>query len=136
PAVVSGEERLQDSFYLRDVRDVVPGKVASPSRRPPYFCLDDEPFADWRLSVHVAGEKAVRVRSTLFNGQITPNLRIQGTLREPIALGDLKVDNGLVRFPFADFQVQQGLVTLSSDNPFQPALLVSAGSRRFGYDVK
>jgi len=136
PALVSGEARLRDSFYLSDLRDLVPGKVASPSRRPPYFSVEDEPFADWRLSVHVAGEKAVRVRSTLFNGQITPNLRIQGTLREPIALGDLKVDNGLVRFPFADFQVQQGLVTLSSDNPFQPALLVSAGSRRFGYDVK
>ena len=136
PALVSGQARLRDSFYLSDLRDLVPGRVASPSRRPPYFSIEDEPFADWRLSVHVLGEKALRVRSTLFNGQITPNLRIQGTLKEPVALGDLKVDNGLVRFPFADFQVQQGLVTLSSDNPYQPALLVSAGSRRFGYDVK
>jgi translocation and assembly module TamB len=136
PALVSGEARLRDSFYLSDLRDLVPGKVASPGRRPPYFSIEDEPFADWRLSVHVAGEKAVRVRSTLFNGQITPNLRIQGTLKEPIALGDMKIDNGIVRFPFADFQVQQGLVTLSSDNPYQPTLLVSAGSRRFGYDVK
>jgi translocation and assembly module TamB len=136
PALVSGEARLRDSFYLSDLRDLVPGKVANPSRRPPFFSVEDEPFANWRLSVHVAGEKAVRVRSTLFNGQITPNLRIQGTLREPVALGDMKVDNGLVRFPFADFQVQQGLVTLNSDNPYQPALLVSASSRRFGYDVK
>jgi translocation and assembly module TamB len=136
PALVSGQARMRDSFYLSDLRDLVPGKVASPGRRPPYFSIEDEPFADWRLSVHVVGEKALRVRSTLFNGQITPNLRIQGTLKEPIALGDLKVDNGLVRFPFADFQVQQGLVTLSSDNPYQPALLVSALSRRFGYDVK
>jgi len=136
PALVSGEARLRDSFYLSDLRDLVPGQVASPSRRPPYFSIEDEPFADWRLSVHVAGERALRVRSTLFNGQITPNLRIQGTLKEPIALGDMKIDNGLVRFPFADFQVQQGLVTLSSDNPYRPTLLVSAGSRRFGYDVK
>jgi translocation and assembly module TamB len=136
PAIVSGRARLRDSFYLSDLRDLAPGKVASPSRRPPFFSIEDEPFANWRLAVHVFGEKGLRVRSTLFNGQITPNLRIQGTLKEPVALGDLKVDNGLVRFPFADFQVQQGLVTLSSDNPFQPALLVSAVSRRFGYDVK
>jgi translocation and assembly module TamB len=137
PAIIFGTARLRDSFYLSDLRDLVPGRgVSSPNIRPPYFSIEDEPFADWRLSVHVAGEKALRVRSTLFNGQITPNLRIQGTLKEPVALGDLKVDNGLVRFPFADFQVQQGLVTLSSDNPFQPALLVSAASRRFGYDVK
>jgi translocation and assembly module TamB len=136
PALVSGEARLRDSFYLSDLRDLVPVKVASPNIRPPYFSIEDEPFANWRLSVHVAGEKALRVRSTLFNGQITPNLRIQGTLKEPVALGDVKVDNGIVRFPFADFQVQQGLVTLSSDNPYRPTLLVSAGSRRFGYDVK
>jgi translocation and assembly module TamB len=136
PAIVFGIARLRDSFYLSDLTDLVPGGVASPSRRPPYFSIEDEPFADWRLAVHVVGEKAFRVRSTLFNGQITPNLRLLGTLREPVALGDMKVDTGLVRFPFADFQVQQGLVTLGSDNPYRPTLLVSASSRRFGYDVK
>jgi len=136
PAWVSGTATLRDSFYLSDITDLVPGTVASPSRRPPYFSIEDEPFGDWRLSVYVTGEKAFRVRSTIFNGQITPNLRIQGTLKEPIALGDTKVDSGMVRFPFADFQVQQGLVTLSSDNPYRPTLLVSASSKRFGYDVK
>jgi translocation and assembly module TamB len=136
PAVIAGEARLRDSFYLSDLTDLVPGKVASPSRRPPYFSIEDEPFGSWRLAVHVSGERGLRVRSTLFNGQITPNLRIQGTLKEPLALGDLKIDTGMVQFPFADFQVQQGLVTLSSDNPYRPTLLVSAASKRFGYDVK
>lgn len=136
PALVSGEVRLRDSFYLSDIADLVPAKVASPSRRPPYFSIDDEPFADWRLGLHVGGEKGLRVRSTIFNGQITSNLRIQGTLKEPIALGDLKIDTGIISLPFADFEVRQGLVTLSSDNPYRPTLLVSAGSKRFGYDVK
>jgi translocation and assembly module TamB len=136
PALVAGMVQLRDSFYLSDLTDLVPGKVASPSRRPPYFSIEDEPFGDWRLVLRVSGERGLRVRSTLFNGQITPNLRLQGTLREPIALGDFKVDTGMVRLPFADFQVQQGLVTLSSDDPYRPRLLVSAGSKRFGYDVK
>jgi translocation and assembly module TamB len=136
PAEVAGLVRLRDSFYLSDLTDLVPAKVASPSRRPPYFSIEDEPFGDWRLAVRVSGERGLRVRSTLFNGQITPNLRLQGTLKEPIALGDFKVDTGTVRLPFADFQVQQGLVTLSSDDPYRPQLLVSAGSKRFGYDVK
>lgn len=136
PALVSGMVRLRDSFYLSDVTDLVPGKVASPSRRPPYFSIEDEPFGDWRLALRVSGERGLRVRSTLFNGQIASNLRLQGTLREPIALGDFKIDTGMIRLPFADFQVQQGLVTLSSDDPYHPRLLVSAGSKRFGYDVK
>lgn len=136
PAVVSGMVRLRDSFYLSDLTDLVPGKVASPSRRPPYFSIEDEPFGDWRLAVRVTGDRGLRVRSTLFNGLITSNLRIQGALKEPIALGDFKIETGIVRLPFADFQVQQGLVTLSSDDPYRPRLLVSAGSKRFGYDVK
>lgn len=136
PAVVAGMVRLRDSFYLSDLTDLVPGKVATPSRRPPYFSIEDEPFAHWRLAVRVSGDRGLRVRSTLFTGQITSNLRLQGTLKEPIALGDFKVESGAVHFPFADFQVQQGLVTLSSDDPYRPRLLVSAGSKRFGYDVK
>jgi translocation and assembly module TamB len=136
PTLITGTVRMRDSFYLSDITDLVPGKVASPSRRPPYFSIEDEPFDRWRLSLHVTGERGMRVRSTLFNGQITPNLRIQGTLKEPLALGDAKIDTGTVRLPFADFQVQQGLVTLSSDNPYRPTLLVNASSKRFGYDVK
>jgi len=136
PALISGVVRMRDSFYLSDITDLVPGKVASPSKRPPYFSIEDEPFDRWRLSLYVTGERSMRVRSTIFRGQITPNLRIQGTLREPLALGDAKIDTGQVKFPFADFEVNQGLVTLSSDNPYRPSLLISAGSKRFGYDVK
>jgi translocation and assembly module TamB len=136
PTLISGVVRMRDSFYLSDITDLVPGKVASPGKRPPYFSIEDEPFARWRLSLYVGGEKGMRVRSTIFRGQVTPNLRIQGTLKEPLALGDAKIDSGTVKFPFADFEVNQGLVTLSSDNPYRPTLLVSAASKRFGYDVK
>jgi translocation and assembly module TamB len=136
PAIVFGTARLRDSFYLSDVRDLAPGRVSTPQRRPPYFSVEDPPFKDWRLNVRVTGTDFLRVRSTLFNGQISSNLRLQGTLSEPLALGDLRIDGGVVRFPFATLDVKQGLVTLSVQNPYQPQLFVSAGSKRFGYDVK
>src|SRR5204863_9216515 len=47
-----------------------------------------------------------------------------------------KIDAGLVRFPFANLQVQQGMVTLSSQNPYHPQLLVRAASKQFGYDIR
>jgi translocation and assembly module TamB len=136
PALISGTVRLRDSFYLRDVRDLVPGRVASPNRRPPYFSVDTTPLADWRLAARVSGTRFLKVRSTLFNGEISANLRLEGTLREPVALGDLKVDSGTVRFPFASLGVRQGFVTLTSSDPHRPRLELQAVSKKFGYELR
>ena len=74
-----------------DLADLVPGRVSSPERRPPYFSVAEPGLADWRLAIRVGGERGLKVRSTLFNGQVSPNLRVQGTLKEPLALGDMKI---------------------------------------------
>jgi translocation and assembly module TamB len=72
----------------------------------------------------------------MFNGEVSANLKLQGTLQEPIALGDVRIDSGAVNFPFASLQVQQGFVTLASEDPYRPKLALSATSRQFGYDIK
>jgi translocation and assembly module TamB len=133
--LVTGEVNLRDSFYLSDIRDLIPGKVATPSRRPPYFSIEEPFLADWRLAVQVSGSRFLKVRSSLFNGDVTANLKVQGTLKDPIALGDVKIDYGIVRFPFADLEVKQGLVVLTSQDPYRPQLTVSASSKQFGYDL-
>ena len=134
--LISGVVHLHDSFFLSDLSALVPGKVAKPNARPPYFSIEEPPFADWRLAVAVDGPKFMRIRSSLFGGEISVNVNLQGTLKDPIALGNLRIDSGLVRFPFANLQVQQGLINLNSQNPYHPDLLVSATSKQFGYDVR
>lgn len=136
PPVVFGSAHLHDSFFLSDLAGLVPGKVAAPSARPPFFSIDNPTLADWRLAVNVDGVRWLRVRTSLFNGEVSANFHLQGTLLEPLALGVLKVDSGLVRFPFANLQVQQGLVTLASQDPYHPQLLVRASSKQFGYDIR
>lgn len=136
PAVISGTAQLRDSFYLRDVRDLAPGGVSSPGRRPPYFSVDLMPLANWRLAVHVTGSRFLKVRSTVFNGEISANVRLEGTLKEPLAIGDMRIDTGAIRFPFASLNVRQGFVTLASADPFHPQLHISAASKKFGYELK
>jgi len=41
-----------------------------------------------------------------------------------------------VRFPFASLKVQQGFVTLSSQDPYRPQVLVTAAAKQYGYDIK
>ena len=136
PALVSGTAHLRDSFYLSDLTGLVSGGVAKPSARPPYFSIDTPLLADWRLAVGVDGVRWLKVRTSLFNGEASANLRLEGTLEDPIAMGVLKIDSGVVRFPFGNLQVQQGLVTLSSQDPYHPQLLVRASSKQFGYDIR
>jgi translocation and assembly module TamB len=135
-ALISGTAELRNSFFLRDLHDLIPGSVSAPSKRPPYFSIDVEPLAQWRLAARVTGTRFVRIRSTLFNGEVSANLRLEGTLKEPVALGDIRIDTGLIRFPFASLDVRQGFVTLSSEDPYRPKITVSAGSKQLGYDVK
>jgi translocation and assembly module TamB len=136
PPLISGIVLLRNSFYLSDLADLVPGKQASADQRPPYFSITETNLADWRLALRVGGERGMRVRSTLFAGEVSPNLRLQGTLKEPVALGDVKIENGTVKFPFASLDVQRGYVTLTSENPYRPQLMVTATSKKFGYDVR
>lgn len=136
PALITGTATLRDSYFMSDLADLVPGKVASPSRRPPYFSVEAEPFSAWKLDLQVIGKNFMKVRSPLFTGTVSANLKLGGTLHDPIGTGDLKIDSGKIRFPFGSLQVQQGLVSLTSANPYQPQLEVMAASRQFGYDIR
>ena len=134
--VISGEVRLRDSYFLGDLKQLLPGKVAKPSRRPPYFSFPHEPFNRWALQVRLIGKEFMRVRTPLFRGVVSAGFRLRGTLDEPVALGEATIDSGLVQFPFSNLEVRQGIISLTSDDPYHPGLFVTAESRTFGYDIR
>ena len=136
PPVVSGAVRLRDSVFLSDLGVLIPGKVAQPRSRPPYFSIDVEPLASFGVDLKVSGAEFLKVRSPFFRGTISANLTVEGTMKEPVALGEVTVDSGMVQFPFANLRVNQGLVTLTSADPYRPQLFVTAGARTLGYDIK
>jgi translocation and assembly module TamB len=135
-ATMTGRVRLRDSFFLSSLKDLAPGRVASPRRRPPYFSIEPEPFANWRLGIDVEGERFLKVRSPFFRGVVSTTLRLEGTLREPLALGEARINSGLITFPFGSLEVQQGFVSLTSGNPYHPQLFVNATAQRMGYDIR
>lgn len=134
--VVSGTANLRDSFLLRDISTLVPGRVARPERRPPYFSLPQDPIDEWLLNVRVRGENFMRVRSPFFQGVASANFHVTGTLLEPRALGEASISSGTVIFPFATLAVRQALVSLTSEDPYLPHIFVVAQGRAFGFDVR
>ena len=135
PPVVSGTVQLRDSVLLQDIATLVPGRVASPSRRPPYFSIEQDPLDEWLLDVRVRGVDFMRVRSPFFIGRVSANFHVTGTLEEPMALGEAAITSGRIIFPFATLGVTQAIVSLTSAQPYLPHVFAVAKGRAFGYDI-
>lgn len=135
---VSGKTTLRDSLFLTDVRSLIPrgGPRSAPGRRPPYFSVTAPPFSAWLLDVEVSGPRFLRIRAPLMTGVASAHFQLSGTLAEPRALGEATVDEGQISLPFATLSVQQGEVTLTQADPFDPRIDLVAVSRRLGYDVR
>lgn len=136
PPHLSGDVRLRDSFYLAELRTLLPGRPESPQLRPPFFSIAEPPFGGWKLDVKLTGERGLRVRTPLFRGELSPDLRLDGTLREPRAVGEVRINEGRVQFPFASIGIAQSRILLASDNPYRPELFIKGTSRVFDYDVR
>ncbi len=137
---LGGEVRLRDSLFLADIRSFIGsgggrGEGAARSR-PPYFSVETPPLADWELGLRVGGERFLRMRTPVFEGTGSARFDLAGTMREPRAAGEVRVDRGSILFPFASFSVQEGAVRLKASDPYTPVLDFRATGRRLGYDLR
>jgi translocation and assembly module TamB len=134
---LSGTVRLRDSMYLSDLRAFIPrGGGGAPTRRPPYFAIENPPLNAWRLNVGVHGEKFMRLRSTLFTGTASARFTLGGTLGEPHLTGEATVDSGIVLLPFAAFKIDEASVRVTEADPNSLRLFATGTSRRYGYDLR
>ncbi len=136
---LAGAVRLRDSLFLADIRPLIAssgGSAAAARARPPYFSVETPPLADWTLAVRVGGERFLRMRTPVFTGVVSADFELTGTLFEPRAAGEARVDSGAILFPFASFTVQEGAVRLRRGDPFTPALDFRANGRRLGYELR
>ncbi len=77
----------------------------------------------------------MRLRTPVFNGVTSARFKLSGTLGEPRAIGEIEIDEGTVRMPFARFEVQQGAVRLTEADPYEPTLYLRGAGRQYGYNL-
>lgn len=134
--IIVGDATLRDSFLFRDIATLVPGRVARPERRPPYFSITQDPVSQWRMRVNVRGENFMRVRSPFFQGLVSANFVVRGTMLEPMALGEASIPSGSIIFPFATLEIRQAIVSMTSEDPYLPHVFAVASGRAFGFDIR
>lgn len=133
---VEGTLTFGRSFVLSDLGDLLERRVRTTGGTEAPFRVAHEPMAGWRLAVDVRGEEFLHVRSPVYSGLHSVDLKLRGTLGEPLLLGDARVDRGTVIFPYASLQTQRGIVSFSEEAPLRPRIEALAASRVFGYDVR
>lgn len=133
--LISGELTLEDSLLLRDLRDFAFQGAAGVSRRPPYFAVEAEPLSSWRLDVNVRGDRFMRVRTPVFAGVVSADFHLQGTLGNPVAIGQATIDEGAVKFPFGKIPLNSGRASISLSDPHTLHLYAQGRGVAFGYDI-
>jgi hypothetical protein len=91
-------------------------------------------LADWRLAVHVGGDRFLNARTPFFRGKVSANIDLQGTLREPTPSEPSRSATALFGFVCEPAR-GSGLVLLTSDDPYaRSCRCISA--RAFDYEIK
>lgn len=135
-ASIIGEIELKEGLFLMDTSALrSSGGGQSAETRPPYFSVDVLPFADWGLEIAVKGDRFMRLETPAAAGVLTMDMELKGTLKEPLAIGRVEFENGRLMFPFASFDLTEGLIELRIEDPYTPALSLIGEGQRFRYDL-
>lgn len=132
---LTGDITLRDGLLVEYASEFMWSKPRRPELQPPYFSIAEEPFRNWKLGLAVHGDKFLRMRTPFFNGVISANGKLEGTLAEPIVSGDARIDSGRIIFPFGALNVDQGYANLNRNDPRGPRLYVNASGRNFSYNI-
>jgi translocation and assembly module TamB len=136
PPVLSGKVDLHDGLFLQHASAMVWSGPKRQELRPPYFNVTNEPVADWGMDLDISGDEFLRVRTPVFNGLLSADLRLKGILRAPILTGDVRVDSGRLVFPFGRLGVNQGFASFTGNDPQGPDLQIAASGQNYRYDIK
>jgi translocation and assembly module TamB len=62
-------------------------------------------------------------------------MQLAGTLREPVALGEVSIEQGRMMFPFGSLDVNRGVIRLTRQNPHRPQVDFQGQGMNFGYNL-
>jgi translocation and assembly module TamB len=94
------------------------------------------PFLDnMRLDVHVLSTPELRVETSLAKLSGDVNLRLRGTVTNPVVLGRVNIVEGDIFFNSTKYRLERGDISFSNPLVIQPVVDVEMGARVRGYDI-
>lgn len=133
--LLSGKLGLRKSTLLVEFDPLAASSSSGVRKAPPFFSVEDEPFAAWRLDVDISGNQFMRVRSPYLSGQLSANFKLDGTFKQPRLIGSVLTDETEVRFPGAKMHIETGEAYIEAARPNVVQLDYSGIARRSNYVI-
>ncbi len=131
---IAGDARIVDLLYVAAMN--VAGDAPSTDEAEfRLFTLDVEPLASAHLDVRVTGDQSIRIRNNLIRADASVDATLGGTGREPVPVGHLTSDTGLIYLPAATLDVQGARIEFLAGEPDRPEIRATALSRASGYEL-
>ena len=137
---VTGSVRFVDARFSRKLEVtpiLVPAAqhpaVLSPARLGGF---PREPFSRWALNVSVQNRTRFSLGGPGGAGELTPDLRLVGTVGRPIPVGQVHLVEARASFPFTTVMIPGGTITFHENAPWVPFLDLQGNALALNYQVQ
>ncbi len=104
---------------------------------PPRFAgRIPEPFAKWKLDVAVRNETRFSLGGASSSGELIPDLRLTGTLGQPVPVGRITLVEARAYFPFTTVVIPRAAISFLESAPWIPQLDLRGAARALDYEVQ
>ena len=131
-ARLSGSLSLVESLYYKDIEIIPIGVPTTSAPKPKLPTIDQAkvskaydipaPFDAWTLDLTLKTADPILIRGNVATGEITADVRIDGTLAVPRPSGSFLIKKAVADLPFSKLTVKNASVILQPDAPLDPIL--------------
>jgi autotransporter translocation and assembly factor TamB len=137
---IKGTVRFVESRFARRL-EITPILAAQPAEEKPFVAPRFErmvpaPFSAWEIDVSITNDSPFLFSGNAASGEIIPELRLTGTLGNPIPVGQIKLKNARVFLPFTTMTIPDGHLEFVEGSPWMPQLNVRGTAQALDYEVQ
>ncbi|HEY5707651.1 MAG TPA: translocation/assembly module TamB domain-containing protein [Terrimicrobiaceae bacterium] len=138
--LIKGSLRLVDSRFSRRL-EVTPLLAAQPPEDMPLVpprleSMIPAPFDIWKIDISITNQTPFLLSGSAASGEIIPELRLTGTLENPVPVGQIELKNVQAFLPFTTMTIPSGHLDFAESSPWMPQLNVRGSARALDYEVQ
>jgi hypothetical protein len=103
---------------------------------PPFESVVPAPFNVWKMDVWIKNDTPFLFSGNAASGEIISDLRLTGTLGNPIPVGQIELKNARVFLPLTTMTIPDGHLDFVEGSPWMPRLNVRGTAQALDYEVQ
>jgi autotransporter translocation and assembly factor TamB len=134
---LTGTVVVRNTEYTRDTALLsVGGPAAVETPGFQLFQVPGEFARNTSISLSVRGNESIEVHNNLFQGAVSTDLELGGTLAVPVPAGRVSTEDSVLLLPLTTIDIEQAQLRFPRSNPFEPTISGRGSARIRGHDLR